>query len=254
MTDVDLHAPVAREDFSTTAISDAAKPCSSSARAPRCPRPVRHTHRSIVHGTRHWVDCLRLGPNDHFQVATPPSHILGLLNLLAESCGRRHGPGAPIRPRRGLRRIEIERMTLEMAVAPIALAMANHPRLESDDLTSLRFILWGAQPVTPSGRHVTAGPVRWLRATEHRSPVIACNPVHRPKNGGSTPPGSRRPGSSCEWRTWTRAPSSRAIGEIHAWSPSLMAGYLPADATADAFVDGWYRTGDVGWLGTDGST
>ena len=31
-----------------------------------------------------------------------------------------------------------------------------------------------------------------------------------------------------------------------------MAGYLPDDATADAFVDGWYRTGDVGWLEADG--
>ena len=48
-----------------------------------------------------------------------------------------------------LHRIETERMTLEMAVAPIALAMANHPRLEAYDLTSLRFILWGATPVTP---------------------------------------------------------------------------------------------------------
>ena len=31
-----------------------------------------------------------------------------------------------------------------------------------------------------------------------------------------------------------------------------MAGYLPDEATADAFVDDWYRTGDVGWLEPDG--
>jgi long-chain acyl-CoA synthetase len=29
------------------------------------------------------VHVLGLGPDDRFQVATPPSHILGLLNLLA---------------------------------------------------------------------------------------------------------------------------------------------------------------------------
>ncbi len=31
-----------------------------------------------------------------------------------------------------------------------------------------------------------------------------------------------------------------------------MAGYLPDEASADAFADGWYRTGDVGWLEAEG--
>ena len=31
-----------------------------------------------------------------------------------------------------------------------------------------------------------------------------------------------------------------------------MAGYLPDEETADAFADGWYRTGDVGWLEPEG--
>ena len=41
-------------------------------------------------------------------------------------------------------------------------------------------------------------------------------------------------------------------GEIQVKSASAMAGYLPDDATAGAFVDGWYRTGDVGWIEPDG--
>ena len=31
-----------------------------------------------------------------------------------------------------------------------------------------------------------------------------------------------------------------------------MAGYLPDAANVDAFADGWYRTGDVGWLEPQG--
>src|SRR3546814_4515578 len=31
-----------------------------------------------------------------------------------------------------------------------------------------------------------------------------------------------------------------------------MAGYLPDEANADAFHDGWYRTGDVGWIEPEG--
>ena len=57
-------------------------------------------------------------------------------------------------------------MTLEMAVAPIALAMANHPDLEDFDLSSLRYIMWGATPVSESvARVVTERTgVRWLPA------------------------------------------------------------------------------------------
>ena len=47
------------------------------------PKAVRHTHRSLCAATAHWCTTLALGPDDRFQVATPPSHILGLLNLLA---------------------------------------------------------------------------------------------------------------------------------------------------------------------------
>jgi crotonobetainyl-CoA:carnitine CoA-transferase CaiB-like acyl-CoA transferase len=44
---------------------------------------------------------------------------------------------------RMLSAIEADKITGEMAVAPIALALANHPALESYDLSSLRFIMWG---------------------------------------------------------------------------------------------------------------
>jgi acyl-CoA synthetase (AMP-forming)/AMP-acid ligase II len=42
------------------------------------------------------------------------------------------------------------------------------------------------------------------------------------------------------------------VGEIQARSESLMAGYLPAEATTEVLCGGWYRTGDVGWLDADG--
>ena len=115
------------------------------------PKAVRHTHRSITLGTAHWVQALGLGHDDRFQVATPPSHILGLLNLLAAAAA-----GTTVRLHRRfdldaeLTAIQDERMTLEMAVAPIALAMGNHPDLESYDLSSLRYVMWGATPVTPA--------------------------------------------------------------------------------------------------------
>ena len=218
------------------------------------PKAVRHTHRSIGHATRHWVSALGLGPDDRFQVATPPSHILGLLNLLAAV-----EAGATVRLHRRfdldevLHRIAADRITLEMAVAPIALALANHPGLEDHDLSSLRYIMWGATPVTESVAEVVTQRtgVRWLAAYgASELPVIAANPVDEPSawrldSAGLPPAGVELRVADLDTGA-VLGPGE--TGEIQARSPSVMAGYLPGAADAEAFADGWYRTGDVGWL------
>jgi acyl-CoA synthetase (AMP-forming)/AMP-acid ligase II len=222
------------------------------------PKAVRHTHRSIGCATAHWCAALGLGPDDRFQVATPPSHILGLLNLLAAA-----DAGAGVRLHRRfdldevLARIASDRMTLEMAVAPIALAMANHPSIEDYDLSSLRYVMWGATPVTESvARTVSERTgVRWLAAYgASELPVLAANPVGDPgawrlDSAGLPPAGVELRVADLDTGE-TLAPGG--TGEIQARSPSVMAGYLPGEANADAFVDGWYRTGDVGWLEPEG--
>ena len=222
------------------------------------PKAVRHTHRSMHLATAHWCLALGLGHDDRFQVATPPSHILGLLNLLAAAAA-----GATVRLHRRfdldeeLRCIAEDRMTLEMAVAPIALAMANHPNLEAFDLSSLRYIMWGATPVTASvAESVTRRTgVRWLPAYgTSEVPVIACNPVGDPDTWRLDSAGL--PVGDVALRVMDLDTGAvlepGGIGEIQVHSASAMAGYLPDEATADAFVDGWYRTGDVGWLEPEG--
>jgi long-chain acyl-CoA synthetase len=222
------------------------------------PKAVRHTHDSMGLATEHWVTVLGLGADDRFQVATPPSHILGLLNLLAAVSA-----GATVRLHRRfdldevLDRIGSEQMTLEMAVAPIALALANHPRLEEYDLSSLRYIMWGATPVTESvAEEVTRRTgVRWLPAYgASEVPVIAANPVDRPDewrldSAGLPPEGIELRIADLETGE-VLAPGE--TGEIQVMSASVMAGYLPDEASAEAFADGWYRTGDVGWLEPEG--
>jgi acyl-CoA synthetase (AMP-forming)/AMP-acid ligase II len=222
------------------------------------PKAVRHTHRSMGHATEDWVEALGLGADDRFQVATPPSHILGLLNLLAAASA-----GATVRLHgrfdldEVLRRIESDRMTLEMAVAPIALALANHPALEDHDLSSLRYIMWGATPVTEAVAAVVTERtgVRWLPAYgASELPVIAANPVGSP--GSWRLDSAGLPARNVELRVVDLESGAvlepGGTGEIQARSPSMMAGYLPEEETAAAFDDGWYRTGDVGWLEPDG--
>ncbi|MEB4207848.1 class I adenylate-forming enzyme family protein [Mycobacterium sp. 94-17] len=219
------------------------------------PKAVRHTHASLDEAVRHWRRALHLTHRDRIQVATPPSHILGLLNLLT---AWQTGARVRLHPRfdidRVLQHIESDRITVEMAVAPIALAIASHPGLESYDLSSLRYIMWGATPVSADvAQTVTRRTgVGWLPAYGTTElPVVACNPIDDPRldTVGRAVPGVDLRIVSLE----TGEPvGPGAVGEIQARSASLMAGYLPAEANGEAIRDGWYRTGDVGWLDDGG--
>jgi long-chain acyl-CoA synthetase len=219
------------------------------------PKAVRHTHAGLDEAVRQWREALQLTRRDRIQVATPPSHILGLLNILT---ALRTGARMRLHPRfdidRMLHHIESDRITVEMAVAPIALTIASHPRLESYDLSSLRFIMWGATPVRPGvAETVTLRTgVGWVPAYGTTElPVIACNPLE-----GARLDAVGRPVPGVDLRVVSLESGEPVcpgeVGEIQARSTSLMAGYLPAAATAEAMCDGWYRTGDVGWLDTDG--
>ena len=219
------------------------------------PKAVLHTHAALHEAVGQWRAALRLTRRDRIQVATPPSHILGLLNILtALSTGARMRLHPRFDVDRMLRHIESDLITVEMAVAPIALAIASHPGLEAYDLSSLRFIVWGATPVSPGvaetvTRRTGVGWVPAYGTTE--LPVIACNPLRgaRLDSVGRPVPGVDVRVVSAETG---RGVGPGEVGEIQARSMSLMAGYLPAAATAEAMCDGWYRTGDVGWLDDDG--
>jgi len=223
------------------------------------PKAVRHSHRTMHAATVHWIECLGLTAEDRLQIATPPFHILGLLNIYAVVAS-----GASVRLHRRfdldvvLRAIENDRVTIEMAVAPIALAMASHPELERFDLSSLRYIMWGATPVTPSVAETITrrSGVRILAAYgASELPVLAANPVHEPDRWRLDSVGV--PPAGVEFRVVDlesgEVVSPGVTGELQARSASAMVGYLPESANAHAFAEGrWYRTGDVGRVDAEG--
>src|SRR5689334_13911711 len=219
------------------------------------PKAVRHTHAAFAVAVRHWREALGLTSSDRMQIVTPPSHILGLLNIVMAL-----DAGAWIRLHQRfdidqmLHHIEADRVTIEMAVAPIALALAAHPKLDTYDLSSLRYVMWCATPVTQSiAEAVTArAGVNWVTAYgTSELPVLTCNSLEGAKldTVGRPVPGVDLRIASLEDG---RPVGIGEVGEIQARSDSVMAGYLPDEATAHAFCDGWYRTGDVGYLDSDG--
>ena len=219
------------------------------------PKAVRHTHHSLQVAVGHWRDAMGLTAADRIQIATPPSHILGLLNIMT---ALQTGVWMRLHRRfdidRVLQHIRDDRITVEMAVAPIALAIAAHTRLESYDLSSLRFIMWGATPVSASvaetvTRRTGVGWVPAYGTTE--LPVIACNPLDaaRLDSVGRPVPGVQIRVTSLQ----SGEPLGPGeVGEIQAKAESLMAGYLPCEETREVLCEGWYRTGDIGYLDADG--
>src|SRR3546814_4193900 len=97
--------------------------------------------------------------------------------------------------------------------------------------------------------------VRWLAGYgASEVPVIAVNPVDRPEEWRLDSAGL--PADRVSLRVVSLESGAELapgeIGEIQVQGPSVMAGYLPDEANADAFHDGWYRTGDVGWIEPEG--
>jgi long-chain acyl-CoA synthetase len=219
------------------------------------PKAARHTHRAFAVAVAQWRAALELSSTDRMQIMTPPSHILGLLNI---ATALDVGAWIRLHPRFDidtmLRHVESDRITVEMAVAPIALALAAHPDLESFDLSSLRYVMWCATPVTQSVAEAVTRRVgvRWVTAYgASELPVITANPIDaarldtvgRPVPGVDVRIASLDDGSPL---------GPGEDGEIQVRSDSVMSGYLPDDATAAVFSDGYYRTGDVGQLDTAG--
>lgn len=78
------------------------------------------------------------------------------------------------------------------------------------------------------------------------SPVVTFNPFSKRKPGSAG-----RPLPSVEIRIGN--PSETGEGEIEITGPMVMKGYYRnPSATVDTIKDGWFKTGDIGWIDNDG--
>lgn len=236
--------------------ADVALPFSSGTTG--MPKAVRHTHRSLVATVINWCSASCIRKDDRLQFFLPLFHIYG---IAISACTWLAGATLRLMPRFDLdgmlANIEEERITLAFGAAPIAVAMANHPDLERYDLSSLRYMLWAATPIAPdvAARVTERAGVRWIHGYGTTEvPGLHINPVDYPDRCRLDTPGL--PVSDLEVRvvdleTFVDVPPGTE-GEILVRGPHTCAGYLPDEANAEAFIDGWFRTGDVGWVEPEG--
>ncbi len=140
-------------------------------------------------------------------------------------------------------------------------------RCKPEQFRSLFHILLGAEKLKPEVAKqiedaIKVAPLEGYGTTE-MSPVAAVNvPFEVGASGGKRVDGNRRgtvgrplPGTSVR----SVDPESGAIlprgteGMIHIKGPQIMSGYMNnPEATAKVLKDGWYETGDLGFLDADG--
>ena len=157
-----------------------------------------------------------------------------------------------------MRLIEKERVSMTGGVPFIAWQLIEHPERDKFDLSSLEAIAYGGAPsapelVTAIWQTFGALPGNGWGMTETSATVthhMAEDYLNRPSSCGPA-----APVASLEIRAddgVTVLPPN-TVGELWASGPMIVAGYWNRpEATAQTFVDGWVRTGDLAKLDDEG--
>ena len=222
------------------------------------PKGAMLSHKNLTRNVEQIQARLHFLPNDRFVTVLPLFHafaatvcmntclMTGCATILLENFA----------PTRTLETIEKHRATILPAVPAIFNALLAVAPERPIDTSSLRVLVSGGAPL----------PVPTLTALEQRfgvpviegdgptecSPVTSVNPLEGLRKAGSVGP----PLPDVEVAIWdeqNQLVPTDEIGEIVVRGDNVMLGYLnQPDATREAMTDGWYHTGDLGKIDSDG--
>ncbi|NMO02728.1 long-chain fatty acid--CoA ligase [Gordonia sp. TBRC 11910] len=218
------------------------------------PKGVRLLHRNLTAQAIMLVDALELTDADHSLLILPLFHANGIMvgTLSPLLAGGQTTIAGRFRPETFFALLEKTRPTYFSAVPTIYTMLVDLPTDVEPDTSSIRFGICGAAPAS----------VELLAKTQERfgfplvegyglsecTCVATANPIHGPRKAGTV--GVALPG--VEIRIGDSVATGER-GEVLIAGPNVMPGYLnrPED-TAKTLVDGWLRTGDIGFLDADG--
>jgi len=157
-----------------------------------------------------------------------------------------------------LETLESHEVSVAYLVPPIVLALAHKPVVEEYDISALSTITVGAAPLAEDVAEACADRLDCLvkqgYGLTETSPVthLAPNDPGTVRRGSVGPP---VPNTACRVVDVETGEDLGAgqEGEVLVRGPQVMEGYYGRpDATDEAFVEGWLRTGDVGVVDEDG--
>jgi acyl-CoA synthetase (AMP-forming)/AMP-acid ligase II len=225
------------------------------------PKQVPLLHRNLLASARAIARHYTLGPEDVSYCAMPLFHVHGLVasTFAALLAGGHVVVPTRFTPQRLLAHLEPYGATWLSAgptIHQMVLERADRARASAPLATGLRFLRACSSALSPALmarlEQRFEAPVLEAYGMTEASHQIASNPL---------PPAARRPGSvGVATGTEMRIADGRGAdlpageaGEVLIRGPGVTPGYLGSpEATAEAFVDGWFRTGDLGTVDADG--
>jgi len=223
---------------------------------------VELSHRNIavnVMQLASWFPDLQCG-KERFVAILPFFHVFGMtvaMNLTLYTAS-----AALLVPRfeidAFLKTLHKTRPTLFPAVPTIFVAMINHPKIQSHDLSSLRFCITGSAPmpleVLRKFEELTGSIVVEGYGLSEASPVTHCNPIAGARKSGSI--GIPVPDTDCKIVDLAEGIHEQPLGEVGELvvrGPQVMSGYwrMPEE-TANYLREGWLYTGDIAKMDEEG--
>ncbi|HYB44683.1 MAG TPA: 4-coumarate--CoA ligase family protein [Candidatus Methylomirabilis sp.] len=228
------------------------------------PKGVMLTHHNLVSNLcqcEGMPNFQGFGERDVVVAVLPFFHIYGMVVIMKLTLC--HGGTLVTMPRFDLMdflgAIQKHRVTILPIVPPIVLGMVKHPAVAQADLSSVRLVFSGAAPLGEEmaaalSRKLGCPVVQGYGMTE-ASPVTHLSPTRdaplKPGSAGQVIPNTEVKivdvDSGAEL-------GRKQEGELLIRGPQIMKGYLnrPQDTANSIDREGWYHTGDVGYVDDEG--
>lgn len=197
---------------------------------------------------------------DIFAAVLPFFHVFAMTGILNLATVR--GAGIILHPKPVLKNILASihkyKPTLFFGVPTLFNSLAQFPQVKKYNLTSLRYCVAGGAGLPQATKDlfesVSGCTVIEGYGLTESSPVAACNPRHKADVKGSIGlPLSRTEISIRNPNNLKEQLPTRERGEICIKGPQVMVGYWQnTKATEGVMVNGWLRTGDIGFIDTEG--
>lgn len=229
------------------------------------PKGVCLTQRGLAFNGLTMALVQRFRPDDVYLSTTPLCHAAAgtrVCSMLAD--GQTHVVLRSFSPESFFATVAEHRVTVSILVPAQLRRLLDHPGFDGADLSSLRLIVYGAAPtagplIRQAYERFGCGLYQSYGITESVSNLTGLLPEDHDLAMAGRPElldscGRVVPGVRIELYGENNAMVAPGeVGEIWVKSEKVMAGYWnDPDQTAEAVVDGWLRTGDLGRFDEDG--